>query len=95
MEERERAKSETHQIVDLVMSSICRGPGWRRVASFINMTNPSYNCPTGHHIPIRLVDDHILLQLCVWEGKGYQFGITAAFGQYIEFTRGIDSHYVC
>ena len=26
--------------------------------------------------------------------RAYQFGITAAFWQYIEFTRGINSHYV-
>ena len=43
MEERESARNEIHQ---LIMSSICRGPGWRRIA-FINMTDTSYNCPTG------------------------------------------------
>ena len=48
MEERERARNEIHQIIDSVIaSSICNGtPGWRHVA-FINMTDTSYNCPTG------------------------------------------------
>ena len=48
MEERERARTRIH----LSMSGrgwlhTCNGtPGWRRVA-FINMTDTSYNCPTG------------------------------------------------
>ena len=48
MGERERARSRIH----LSMSGrgwlhTCNGtPGWRRVA-FINMTDTSYNCPTG------------------------------------------------
>ena len=46
MEERESARSEIHQIAYSIMSSVCHGPGWRRVA-FINMTDTSYNCPTG------------------------------------------------
>ena len=46
MEERERARNEIHQVANLVMSSICGGPGWRRVA-FIDMTDTSYDCPTG------------------------------------------------
>ena len=49
VEERERARNEIHQITTLVISSVytCSGtPGWRRVA-FINMTDTSYNCPTG------------------------------------------------
>ena len=47
VEERERARNEIHQIANLVISSICNGtPGWRRVA-FINMTDTSYDCPTG------------------------------------------------
>ncbi len=48
MEEGERARNEIDQAVDSVItSSICNGtPGWRRVA-FINMTDTSYDCPTG------------------------------------------------
>ena len=49
VEERERARNEIHQVTTLVISSVytCSGtPGWRRVA-FINMTDTSYNCPTG------------------------------------------------
>ena len=53
-EERERAISEIRQITDSAILAIetghiytCNGtPGWRRVA-FINMTDTSYNCPTG------------------------------------------------
>ena len=47
VEERERAKNDIHQMV--IQSALygCNGtPGWRRVA-FINMTDTSYNCPTG------------------------------------------------
>ena len=43
-----RQRNEIHQIVaSVVASSICNGtPGWRRIA-FINMTDSSYDCPTG------------------------------------------------
>ena len=39
---------EIHQTVKSVLGdNICNGtPGWRRVA-FVNMTDTSYNCPTG------------------------------------------------
>ena len=48
MEERERARNEIHQIANSVIAStVCNGtPGWRCVA-FIDMTDTSYNCPTG------------------------------------------------
>ena len=55
MEERERARNKIHQIANLMIVMAvatghihtCNGtPGWRRVA-FINMTDTSYNCPTG------------------------------------------------
>ena len=57
MEERERARNEIHQTANSVIAgfaAITTGhvhtcddtPGWRRVA-FINMTDTSYNCPTG------------------------------------------------
>ena len=61
VEERERARNEIHQFVASVIANTttaptmptmtttytCNGtPGWRRVA-FINMTDTSYNCPTG------------------------------------------------
>ena len=76
MEERERARSELHQVVNSVFANTlptitpastttmpstttsattmstmstmtdCSGPGWRR-AAFINMTDTSYNCPSG------------------------------------------------
>ena len=55
MEERERAKKEIHQIANAaILATIATGhihtcngtPGWRRIA-FINMTDTSYNCPTG------------------------------------------------
>ena len=54
IEEREKARNEIHEIANSAISAIaalhihtCNGtPGWRRVA-FINMTDTSYNCPTG------------------------------------------------
>ena len=47
IEERERARDELHQIANSVLMATCNGtPGWRHVA-FINMTDTSYNCPTG------------------------------------------------
>ena len=55
MEERERARNRIHQIANsAILAAIATGhihtcngtPGWRRVA-FINMTDTSYNCPTG------------------------------------------------
>ena len=53
MEERARARNEIHQIANSAILATtghihtCNGtPGWRRVA-FINMTDTSYNCPTG------------------------------------------------
>ena len=49
MEERERARSDIRQITihSATHSFTCNGtPGWRRIA-FINMTDTSYNCPTG------------------------------------------------
>ena len=55
VEDRERARSEIHQIANsAILAAIATGhihtcnstPGWRRVA-FINMTDISYNCPTG------------------------------------------------
>ena len=52
-EEREKARNKIHQIAAFAISTTtittytCNGtPGWRRVA-FIDMTNASYNCPTG------------------------------------------------
>ena len=54
-EERERARNEIHQTANsVIIVAIATGhiltcnvtPGWRRVA-FINMTDTSYNCPTG------------------------------------------------
>ena len=52
-EVREGARIEIHQIATSAILattgplSTCNGTlGWRRVA-FINMTNTSYNCPTG------------------------------------------------
>ena len=52
MEERERARNRIHQIANSAIIGhiyryTCNGtPGWRRVA-FINVTDTSYNCPTG------------------------------------------------
>ena len=49
MEERKRARNEIHRTISSVITSIniCNGtPGWRRI-TFINMTDTSYNCPTG------------------------------------------------
>ena len=52
-EERERTRNKIDQITNSLIFAMtgdihtCNGtPGWRRVA-FINMTNTSYNCPTG------------------------------------------------
>ena len=46
--EREMALDEIHQTVKSVLENYtCNGtPGWRRLA-FVNMTDTSYNCPTG------------------------------------------------
>ena len=54
MEEREKVLGEIHRDVYQAIASTlqltdytCNGtPGWRRVA-FINMTDTSYDCPTG------------------------------------------------
>ena len=52
MEERERARNKLHQHTNAVITAMtgkysCNGTHeWRRVA-FINMTDTSYNCPTG------------------------------------------------
>ena len=49
VEEKERALNEIHQITDSVIASMsmCNGTlGWSRII-FINMTDTSYNCPTG------------------------------------------------
>ena len=55
MEERERARNRIHQIANsAILAAIATGhihtcngtTRWRRVA-FINMTDTSYNCPTG------------------------------------------------
>ena len=86
MEERERARNEIHQIANSeILATICNGtPGWRRVA-FINMTDTSYNCPTGlifqedmwtiTHNSGRMFLNYIqcwrfTIQPCVWEDKG-------------------------
>ena len=45
--EREQARNQINMITSQVIASVCHGtPGWRRVA-FVNMTDTSYNCPTG------------------------------------------------
>ena len=49
IEERERARNEINIISNQVIANVtgCNGTsGWKRVA-FINMTDTSYNCPTG------------------------------------------------
>ena len=46
MEERERARSRIHLSMSGYIHACNGAPGWRRVA-FINMTDTSYNCPTG------------------------------------------------
>ena len=54
MEDRETTRDELYQIANSVIKATVTGPihtcngtpGWRRVA-FINMTDTSYNCPTG------------------------------------------------
>ena len=53
VEERETMRNEIHQIANSAILNAtglihtCNGtPGWRRVA-FINMTDASYDCPTG------------------------------------------------
>ena len=49
MEERERARSDIHQIAihSATHSFTCNGTlGWRHV-TFINMTDTNYNCPTA------------------------------------------------
>ena len=48
--ERERSRNEIHRTTILATTGhihTCNGtPGWKRIA-FINMTDASYNCPTG------------------------------------------------
>ena len=48
IEEREQARNEIRQIANSAIAStnLCGTSSWRRVV-FINMTNASYNCPTG------------------------------------------------
>ena len=46
MGERERARSRIYLSMSGHIHTCNRAPGWRRVA-FINMTDTSYNCPTG------------------------------------------------
>ena len=44
---RESARNEIYEIANAILATTCNGtPGWRRVA-FINMTDTSYNYPTG------------------------------------------------
>ena len=48
MEETGRARNEIRQIANsAILATICNGTaGWRHIA-FINLTDTSYNCPTG------------------------------------------------
>ena len=63
VEEKEKTRNKIHQRVDSVITTTftmpttaavttlstmidCSGPGWRHVA-FVNMSDTSYNCPTG------------------------------------------------
>ena len=51
MEEQEQVQNELSQVVNSAIAAniryTCNGtPGWRRIA-FINMTDTSYDCPTG------------------------------------------------
>ena len=109
MEERERARKNIHQIATSIVSSTCNGtPGWRHVA-FINMTNTSYNSPTGLNLTSHSK------KTCGWShttvgcssttfsvgGLPYSrvWGRMRGYqfgstGAFYHYTQGIDSYYV-
>ena len=115
-EERETVRNEIHQTVDSTIASTftrtpdtysCKGsPGWSRVA-FINMTDTSYNCPTGLNLTsyskrtcgrsratctsTTFSVGGLLYSHVCGRIRGYQYGSTSAFRY---STHDIDSHYV-
>ena len=114
MKQRERARNKIHQIANSVILAIATGhihtcngsPGWRRVA-FFNMTDSSYNCPTGLNLtsyskrtcgrsPATCTSTTFSVGGLSYSRvcgriRGYQYGSTSAF--YFS-TQDIDSHYV-
>ena len=114
MEERERARNKIHQITNSVILAIATGhihtcngtPGWRHVA-FINMTDTSYNCPTGLNLTsyfkrtcgrspatctsTTFSTGGLLYSRVCGRIRGYQYGSTSAFRH---SAQGIDHHYV-
>ena len=110
-------RKEREQEVELIFSMSGRGwlhtcngtPGWRRVA-FINMTDTSYNCPTGLNLTSYSKRtcgvSHTTFGGCpsttfslpysrvCGRIRGYQFGSTVAYLGYIDRNQGIDGYYV-
>ena len=111
VEERERVRNDIHQVAIQSTENwyTCNGtPGWRRVA-FINMTDTSYNCPTGLNLT------SYSKRTCGWSHttwggcssttfsvgdlpysgriRGYQVGLTSAFFWH-NYNQGINSYYV-
>ena len=117
-EERETVRNEIHQtIVSAIASTFtrtpdtysCNGsPGWRHVV-FINMTDTSYNCPTGLNLTsyskrtcgrsratctsTTFSVGGLLYSHVCGRIRGYQFGSNSAFG-YSPQDPDIDSRYV-
>ena len=110
---RERARDRIHQIANSVIVAIATGhihtcngsPGWRRVA-FINMTDTSYNCPTGLSLTsyskrtcgrsratctsTTFSVGGLQYSRVCGRIRGYQYGSTSAFSG----SRNIESRYV-
>ena len=111
-EERQRALDEIHQTVESLLENYtCNGtPGWRRVA-FINMTNTSYNCPTGLNLTSYSKRTcgraHTIDEGCsstTFNVRGLPYSRVCGrikgyqFGAtcaFQQFSQGINSYYVC
>ena len=116
LQERERVRAEINAEVREILSGAvysCNGsPGWRRVG-FVNMTDPSQDCPPGLTLtshPIRScgsshdaysecssttfnVSGVQYSQVC-GRIKAYQYGVTFAFYQYLNFNSSLEASYV-
>ena len=114
MEQRERARNKIHRIANSLILAIATGhihtcngtPGWRRIA-FFNMTDTSYNCPTGLNLTsyskrtcgrsaatctsTTFSTGGLSYSRVCGRIRGYQYGSTSAFGY---FSQDIDSYYV-
>ena len=113
LEQRERARNKIHRIANSTIIATaghihtCNGsPGWRRVA-FFNMTDTSYNCPTGLNLTsyskrtcgrspttctsTTFSTGSLSYSRVCGRIRGYQYGSNSAFGY---SSQDIDSYYV-